>query len=54
MTNEQAKMLLEAAKNLLDGGSWHDDGTFVYYPPSDDPEDEGAVGDLAAAIKAAQ
>jgi len=48
-----APELLAAAKALLNGGSWHDDGSFVYYPP-DDPESEGAVGDLGATIAKAE
>ncbi|MDQ4421495.1 hypothetical protein OOT33_13790 [Sphingobium sp. DEHP117] len=46
-----APNLLAAAQAVLDGGSWNDDGSFVYWPPDGAADDdEGAIGDLSAAI----
>ena len=46
-----APALLAAAQAILDEGSWHDDGSFVYYPPSAD--DGGAIDKAFAAVTAA-
>ena len=46
-----APALLAAAQAILDEGSWHDDGSFVYYPPSAD--DGGAIDKAFAAVAAA-
>jgi hypothetical protein len=45
-----APELLAALTNLLDSGSWHDDGSWVYYPPDHPPENEGAIQQAADAI----
>lgn len=49
-----APALLAALEDILEGGSWQDDGSFVYYPPTDTEDDEGAIGEAGAAIAQAR
>jgi hypothetical protein len=55
--------LITAVVAILDGGSWHDDGTFVYELPGErddrgelieDTDDEGAIGLARAAVERAK
>ena len=46
----EAPAMLEALRGIMDGGSWQDDGSFVYYPPTDAPEDGGAIDDASAIL----
>ncbi len=42
--------MLAALRGIMDGGSWQDDGSFVYYPPTDCPDDEGSIGECGAIL----
>lgn len=49
-SNDDEKELLDALDDLFINGSWHDDGSFVYWPPSENPDDEGALGTLSVIL----
>lgn len=46
----EAPAMLAALRGIMDGGSWQDDGSFVYYPPTDCPDDEGSIGECGAIL----
>ena len=47
-----AATVRDLVSKLLEQGSWHDDGTWVYEPGGPNgPEDTGAIGELARMLK---